>query len=244
MTEVSIRTRARGHVYAECIAPSDTVDPLAQAGLAVDAVGALGDGLFEPLSVEVELACWDTETGIVLDEFEPAAPFHQLRPATLPDGVMIRGIWVSTSVTRCERLGRAEILDWLAAILAQEDRPRPDTTIGWTQCIVETVRARLPEASVTAIDGVTVPVAYGAGVIDYPVERSAGGVWVAGPLARNSDTAPFEVAIGNESGLLSIDWSLNWSPWIEADGAGRADVEAATARLLALGWDFSATVSG
>jgi hypothetical protein len=45
------------------------------------------------------------------------------------------------------------------------------------------------------------------------------------------------VRIVNEAGALSLDWSRNWSPWIEAEGAGRLDVEAAIRRLSARGWD-------
>jgi hypothetical protein len=57
VTEVSIRTRGRAHVRAEFVAPDDVDDQLALAAMAVDALFALGEGLFEPLSVDTELAC-------------------------------------------------------------------------------------------------------------------------------------------------------------------------------------------
>lgn len=241
MTEVSIRTRGRAHVRAELVAPDDVDDQLTLAAMAVDALFALGDGLFEPLSVDAELACCDAETGYPLDEPRPAEPFHQLRRASLPEMVMIREVWSETRVEQRERFDRDEILDWLGVILAEQECPQPDTRPGWTQLLVEAVRARLPEGTSDGADsdGDKLPVAYGAGVIRYPVERTAGALWVVGPLSTNYDTAPFEVRIVNEAGVLSLDLSLNWSPWIDTDGAGRPDVEAAVGRLLALGWDVA-----
>jgi len=225
-------------VCAALVAPDDVDDQMVFAALAVDALLALREGLFEPLSVDVELACCDAETSYPLDEPRPAAPFHQLCLASLPEMVVIREVWNGTRVERRERLDRDEILDWLGAILAKQECPQPDTRPGWTQLLVEAVRARLPQATIDG-DVDELPVAYGAGVIRYPVERVADTLWVAGPLATNYDTAPFEVRIINEAGFLSLDVSLNWSPWIDADGPGRPDVEAAVGRLSALGWDVA-----
>ncbi|MCU1287452.1 MAG: hypothetical protein JWO13_3802 [Acidobacteriales bacterium] len=236
MTEVSIRTRGRAHVRAEFVAPDDVDDQLALAAMAVDALFALGEGLFEPLSVDTELACCDAETGYPLDQPRAAAPFHQLRLVSLPETVVIREVWNGTRVEQRERLDRDQILDWLRAILAEQECPQPDTIPGWRQLLVETVRARLPEGT---SDGDELPVTYGAGMIRYPVERAADALWVAGPLATHHDTAPFEVRIVNEAGVLSLDLSLNWSLWIDTDGAGRPDIEAAVGRLSALGWDVA-----
>ncbi|MDX6389915.1 MAG: hypothetical protein QOJ73_978 [Streptosporangiaceae bacterium] len=138
-------------------------------------------------------------------------------------------------------MDREEILDWLGATLVQQECPHPDTRPGWRQLLVEAVRARLPEGTSDGADsdGDELPVAYRAGVIRYPVERARDGLWVSGPLATNFDTAPFEVRIVNEAGVLSLDLSLNWSPWMDTDGAGRPDIEAAVDRLSALGWDVA-----
>jgi hypothetical protein len=56
--------------------------------------------------------------------------------------------------------------------------------------------------------------------------------------SSGSQTAPFEVAIVNEGGALSLGWTQAWSPWIEQDGAGRPDIEVAIRRLSALGWNI------
>lgn len=239
MTGVAIRTRARAHVSAELVAP-DGEGQLALAAIALDALGAVADGIFEPLAMNVALACCDPESGFPLSEPLPVARFHQLRLASVPETIRIPRIWKDLHVGERERLDPAGILAWFGTLLTEQECSDPDTTIGWTDLIVESVRARLPEAISEGVGSADeLPVSYGVGVIGYPVERFGDALWVAGPLDRNSDTSPFEVEIVNEGGVLTLDWTLAWSPWIEEDGAGRPDVEAAIRRLSALGWDVS-----
>jgi hypothetical protein len=239
MTEVSIWTEGRAHTFAKLVAPDDVDDQLVFAAMAVDALFSLSDGLFEPLAVNVELACCDTEFGYPLIEPRPPARFHQLRLAASRESVMIPEIWNELLVGQTERLDRAAILHWLGTLLVEQQCSQPDTRTCWTQLIVEALRARLPEATSHGVEsgGSELLVSEGAGVIRYPVERFGDTFWVAGPLVTSSDTAPFGVRIVNEAGVLSLDWSQNWSPWIEEDGAGRPDVEAAIQRLSALGWE-------
>ncbi|CAM3358333.1 hypothetical protein KIPE111705_04665 [Kibdelosporangium persicum] len=243
MTEVRIRPKSRGHVYAELLAPCDAGDQLALAEIAVDAISALGAGLFEPLSVDGEFPCHETEFGLPLPPgMGQSAPYHQLRVASLPADVQIRGIWTDTVITRCERLDRATILSWIAGVLAGQRCSEPDTRPGWNELVIETVRARLPDATAAGVEGDELLVSHGAGVIAYPVERSADALWVAGPHIRNFDTVPFEVTISKDYGSLSLQFSTLWSLWI--DGPGHPDIEAASRRLSALGWDVRPFVRG
>jgi hypothetical protein len=241
VTEVRIWTEGRAHTFAELAAPEGVGDQLVSAAMAADAVFSLGDGLFEPLAVNVEIACCDIEFGLPLIEPQPTARFHQLRLAEPPDTVAIPEIWEELLVGETERLDRAAILDWLGTLFTEQQCPQPDTRTGWAELIIPAVRARLPEATGRGVEsgGDELLVSEGAGRIRYPVERFGDALRVAGPLLTSSDTAPFEVRIVNEGGGLSLDWSRNWSPWIEADGAGRPDVEAAVRRLSAMGWDVA-----
>lgn len=242
MTEVRIWSEARPHTVASLVAPEDVDDQLAFAARAVDALFALGDGLFEPLAVNVEVACCDIEIGYPLTDPQPATRFHQLRLAAPPGTVTIPEIWNRLLVQETERLDRAAILDWFGDLLAERQCPQPDVSTGWTELIVEAVLARLPDEVSRCVesesDELLIP--EGHGVIRYPVERSGSSCWVAGPLATRSGTAPFEVRIVNECGELSADWTRSWSPWIDEDGAGRPDVEAAIRRLSAMGWEVEA----
>ncbi|WP_049564885.1 hypothetical protein [Streptomyces sp. SBT349] len=242
MSEVSIRFEARPHAYAELVAPDGVDDQLGFAALAVDALLALGDGLFEPLAVHVEVACCDAEFGYPLREPRPTARFHQLCLTTPPETVAIPDIWNELLVARRERLDRAVILDWFGAVLAQPECSVPDGGTGWTELDVEAIRVRLPEATSALVegDGGELPVSCNGGVLRYPVERSADALWVAGPLAWYSGTSPLQVRIVNEAGYLTLDLSLNWSTWIQDDGPSPA-AEAAMRRLSPLGWDLLPT---
>jgi hypothetical protein len=236
VTEVRIWTEGRAHTYATLAAPEGIDDQLLGAALAVDAVLALGEGLFDPLAVNVELACCDVEFGLPLIEPQPATRFHQLCLAAPPDTVAVPEIWEELLVSETERLDRAAILRWLGRLFSGQRCPVEDTRPGWAELIVGAVRARLPEPAGRGVEAGALRVSEGAGVIRYPVERAGDAFWVAGPLATSTGTSPFEVRIVNEGGGLSLDWSRHWSPWIEVDGAGRPDVESAVRRLSALGW--------
>jgi len=239
VTEVRIRDRGRGSIRATLVASEYVHDQEALAARAVDALYTAGDGLFEPLAVGVEIVCCDAEFGYPLGEPRPDERFHQVRLSSVPDEVMIPDIWAEPRVGRRERLDRAAVLDWVGVLLAERVCTEPSTMTGWAGLVVEAVRARLPEAISGSVTSTGLPVSHRGGGFDYPVERLGESFWVAGPLVTAYDTAPFEVSILNEAGVLTLDWSQNWSPWIEEDAAGRPDVEAAVRRLAAMGWDVA-----
>jgi hypothetical protein len=240
VAEVRIRSKGRGFTPAEIDAPDDVDDELGYAEIAVDALFCLADGLFEPLAVSVALVCCSAEFGYPLDDPRPSAPFHQLRLATVPEVVGIPDPWNGLGVRRAERLDRAAVLDWFATLLTDRHCMQQDTTTGWSELIVNAVRARLPEVTGRGVEHGSdeLPVSEGGGVIRYPVERIGNDFWVAGPLSGDSTTVPFQVRIVNNAGSMYLEWWQNWSPWIEEDAAGRPDVDAATRRLLALGWEL------
>jgi hypothetical protein len=239
VTDVRIWSEARPHTYAEIDAPDGVDDQREFAAIAVDGLFSLAEGLFEPFAVNVELACCDAEFGYPLSDPRPATRFHQLRVAAPPETIEIPDIWNDLVVDRTDRLDRDVVTDWLATLLVEQQCPEQDTRTGWLELIVEALRARLPEETGRGVesgrDELLIP--EGPGVIRYPVERSGDALWVSGPLEWRSGTSPFDVRIVNEAGALSLWWARNWSPWIDADGAGRPDVEAAISRLSARGWD-------
>jgi len=239
VTELRIWDEARPHTYAEIEAPEGVDDQREFAAMAVGGLFSLADGLFEPLAVNVEIACCDPEFGLPLADPQPAVRFRQLRVAAPPETIEIPDIWNDLVVDRTERLDRAVVMDWLGALLADPQCQEGGARTGWVELIVEALRARLPEETGRGVvsGGTELVIPEGPGEIRYPVERRGEAFWAAGPLATRSDTSPFGVRIVNEGGALSLDWSRNWSPWIDADGAGRPDVDAAIGRLAARGWD-------
>lgn len=232
--EVRVWDKTRGHVVAELDAPDGVDDELEFAALAVDALFAAGDGLFEPLSVDLDVTFCDLEFGYPVMDPEPAARFHQLGLASLPEWVAREHFWNDTRDTRCERIDRGAILGWLGTILAEQEH-QPDTKPGWQELRVMSVRACLPRAFPGRVMNGTLRVGQYGGVIDFPVERFADMYWVAGPLAGNGETSPFDVRIVNEGGSLSFHLRAGWSLWIE--GIGQLEIEEARGRLSSLGWD-------
>lgn len=232
MTELRIWDwgKARPHTFAELEPPED-IDQPGLAALAVNTLFTLGDGLFEPLAVEAIIANLHEEYDI---EWEPApaAPFHQLRHASVPAWVRVDESYNDTQVAQCEPLDHTSVLDWLRTILEQEP-PRPGVQPGFTRLDLKGVRARLPKALHRQVARGVLRVGQRGGTYAAPVERFDGGLWVAGPDEWDS---PFDVTISHDGGLLDLAFTQNWSPWIDADGAGRGDVEAAIGRLWTLGW--------
>lgn len=232
--EVTIWEKTCGHLYATLPTPKGVGDPLVLAAMAVDAIFAVGDVLFEPLSVDLSVACCDVEFGDPLVDPVPAARFHQLSLASPPVTVEIPEIWNDTRKTRCELLDRATVLDWLAGIIAEQECAEPGTRPGWAELEVTSVRARLPRTWPGRGKKGTLPVGQGNGVVDFPVERFADAYWVAGPLAGNAGTSPFDVAINNEGGHLDLHLRAWWSLWIE--DIGTLEIDDVRDRLSAEGW--------
>lgn len=230
---IRILDHGRAQLRAEFTAPAGADGQLAHAELAVDALLTLGQGVLEPLAVDVAAACCDPESGYPLLDPQPRSPFHHLRAT--PPGVSVAGYWRDAVVTDCARLDRATLLDWFGALLTGQGC----TPAGWSDLVVQAGRIRLPAAAESTAVGDHVPVKSDEGLIRYPVERRSDGLWAAGPLAAHPGSAPFEARITNEGGFLTFDLFLNWSPWALGDGAGRSDVDAARRRLTALGWTLT-----
>lgn len=192
--------------------------------------------------MDAEVTFCDLEFGYPLMDPTPAARFHQVGLASLPEAVELDEFWVDTRKSRRERLDRTNILDWLGTILGELECPSSDTKPGWGELRVDSVRARLPDDLTIEVTNGTLPVEYG-GVIDFPVERIADALWVAGPIGRNnSATSPFDVRIVNEGGSLTLHLRMNWSTWIE--GPGHPGVIAAGRRLSTTGWEVSPFMVG
>jgi hypothetical protein len=94
---------------------------------------------------------------------------------------------------------------------------------------------RLP-ASLRKIAENSLLVRYGQGSIEHPIDRRSDAVWVCGPLARKTLTAPIELSLSNDGGLLTFNIWLLWWLWIEEQDEGWQDVQRALGKLSDLGW--------
>ena len=210
-------------------------DPAALTVLAVDGLLAAGAGLFRVLSLNAEVAWCDEPSGYPLPAPAPPRPFHQLRAAAMPGGVLQQAPWVETAVVTVPQLDRGTMLDWARAILPT-GAPPPGTRPGWSELFTDVVQVRLTAGRPPDPAGRagTLRVDFGAGRLYLPAEWSDGTVWASGPVDGYSDSAPLGVRIVNEAGWLTLDLVLNWSSGAAADpDAGTA---AAAQRLAATGW--------
>ncbi|WP_157224201.1 hypothetical protein [Nocardia paucivorans] len=235
MTDIRVRSPREGLISAE-ISPWGRVrDQREIAAIAIDALFALGEDLFEPLSVEGIFPCCHREyLGPLQSEPYQVSAYRQLQVASPPKGVRIGSWWRSTRVESTERLDRQTILEWIDTVLTEHECPDPADEPGWTLLIVDSFRVRLPDATAQTVVGDALAVESDIGTLSFPVESSAGGHWVAGPDIRYAEDAPFRAWIDHEMGTLTFNFYIFWSLWM--DGAGFPVIEAAIRRLADLGW--------
>jgi hypothetical protein len=233
VSELTIRSRGRGSLSAELVPPQEVTGQAELAGLAVRGLFALTGDFAEPLVLNLAVACFDDTIG----EPVPGGPasFHQLRRR----GVAAEPFWKDTRVTEGAATDETAVLAWAAEALGGR-QCAPETVPGWTQLLVNAARIRLPAGWAPVGDELVA--GYGNGVLRLPVEHDAttGRAWAAGPVPGQAETAPLEINLVNDGGVLTLAAELSWSPWIEPDGAGRPDVAAAVRRLEAAGWEVTA----
>ncbi len=203
------------------------------ARLGLDAVFVFAGGLCEPLSADLALCCCDSLTGYPLSDSAPSRPFWMLRCRDLPRGVQIRPAWEDEELDVTDKLTLDAVLAWLGRAINQ-DCPG-DQTVGWREVLFRAARVRLPIGK--DISGDTLPLRDGAGVIEHPVERRDDGLWVSGPIWPRTLSAPIELSLTNETGLLTFDVRCNWSVWADEDAPGFPEILLALDKVRGLGWE-------
>jgi hypothetical protein len=192
--------------------------------LVVSAIAALAP-LVRPLTVDVLLRAYDRETH---DDVALAHPFWFA--ATTGDEVGAR-VAPSTSGAVCRHVAMLTP----TAIGALIDEARAGETLSedvawtWDQLWIYAAEIRVPSALADR-DILSLGVPYGD--VGAPIERNDAGAWF-NSLRSPGDEPPMVVTMTGGYPRLNIitHWSL-WSP----GGAGEPDLNAATARLMALGW--------
>jgi hypothetical protein len=235
MNEIVIQDFPGKQVRLERIAPEGMRSQVDLARLAADALFLFADGIYEPVSMDLQVACCDPETGYPEAASEPHRRFWLFRLRNLPAGVEIRPAWTSEELVTVDRLDTAAILDCLEAPLRQDCNAAGEEYVGWQEMLFRTARVRLPDP-LRILGGNSLVVRYGRGSIEHPIERCGDARWVWGPLARKTLGAPIELKLGNEAGLLTFDIWLLWSLWSDEDGEGWKDVQRALGKLSNLGW--------
>lgn len=197
------------------------------------AVDELAAGWIEPLALHLSIGCYDTETFHAPIDCEPPAPQWFLRKEIIPTGVKAAYVYVDPVMDTAPELSSQEIHEWVARAMAQECSGTPRFIPSWRELYWQAVRVNLPDPSgMAGCDSLRVS-CY-AGTVSIPLERSANEAWLSGPLANYGFGPPVKLLAHNYDGVIDVGFDVYWSLWIN-EPAGRAQVDAAVDRVLALG---------
>jgi hypothetical protein len=207
---------------------------LALAEQAIMAINALAGGWLEPLAWEMYVGCLDIELMHATMEQDPPQPFWLLRKERIPAGIELRPGYGNHTIVTEPTLSSERIQAWVSRALAQPCADAPRFIPYWDGFDTLAMRARLP-ASVANTADESLGMRCYAGNIAIPLERHDDQVWVSGPPEKYLIGPPVSLSAGNMDGhYINLDLAIYWTPWIR-DPAGRAMVDAAVDRVLALG---------
>jgi hypothetical protein len=202
-----------------------------QATIAIDALAA---GWLEPLAWELYVGCLDVELMHAAMKRDPPQPFWLLRKERIPAGTEIRPIYGDHTVVTEPALSSERIHAWVVRALAQPCADAPRFIPYWDGFDTLAMRARLPDAMCPKGDECLRMDCY-AGTITVPLDRRDDQVWVSGPPEEYLIGPPVSLTADNLYDMvIKLELAVYWSPWIR-DPAGRAMVDAAVDRVLALG---------
>lgn len=214
------------------VAENEGQEAIAQETLV--AVLALAGDWWEPLVWELSVACYDTETLHAVPGCVPPRPHWLLRKERIPPGIRADDVLADPMIATTPEMTLERMSGWLREALAQECTNGPRLVPSWVELWSLAARVRLPDSLRVTGHGSLAVDCY-AGTVSMPLEHLDGEAWVSGPLDAYVIGAPVELIIRNEDELaLAMELRVYWSLWID-DPAGRAQVEAAVDRVLALG---------
>lgn len=215
--------------------PEDDESDSALAEIAVAAAEVLGEGWLEPLAWELYVACRDTDFYTNVNRLPPQAHWL-LCTEHVPSGIRIETLYAAQVTETVPALLPAHLRAWVDSALKQECPGGPQFTPAWSSMWSRAMRVKLPDPQ-RYVGRPGLAVECQAGVVSVPLERAGHEVWVSGPRADSFMGPPGELHLTNSDGFLTIGLEGSWRLWID-DPAGRAQVEAAVERVLALdrGW--------
>lgn len=202
-----------------------------QAIAAIDVVTA---GWLAPLAWEMYVGCLDTELMHAAVACELPQPYWLLCRERVPPGIDVDPVYDKHMVATETELSPDRLRPWITQALAQTCGHAPRFVPYWDSFHTLAMRARLPEA-VSSPRQETLRMECYAGTIIMPIDRIDGQGWVSGPPEQHFIGPPLKLTASNMHGMyINLDLAIYWDLWTR-DPAGRAQVEAAVERVLALG---------
>jgi hypothetical protein len=190
----------------------------------------------EPLALTLLLGHFQSDTGW-REELDPPISTWQLVEQALPDRVGVEPP-ADALARRCEvpEIDRAQISRWFDAALAQPP-PSPGVVVGVSSVHCHHIRAAIFDKGPDA-EGYRL--VYSDGILDMPVEHRRGQAYVLAPADGLALLLPpLAWTISRADDWLRLDFTVNWSPWLELQGPEGAGVRAAIERLRRRGWTLA-----
>lgn len=197
------------------------------------AMEVLSAGWLEPLAMHLSVGCYDTEAFYAPSDCRPPQPQWFRRKATISPSVKARPIYVDPIIDTVPEFTSEGTGAWIAHALMQECPNTPRFIPSWRELWWPAVRVRLPESS-RGPQRDALQVNCYAGTLSVPLEKANDATWASGPLQDYVIGPPAKLVAYNEDGVIAVQLRTYWSLWID-DPAGRALVDAAVDRVLALG---------
>jgi hypothetical protein len=209
-------------------APEDVTDELELVRLGLEAIDAFILWV-EPLSAELSIGLLDVAANYPVEDPLPKRPQWMLCRDHLPPGVRVEAMLADPIVETRGALTTEALYAWIAAALAQDAPDGFRTT--WRELRIDAVRVALP-AELAGRDELLL--AAGVGTHRIPVERDAGGAWIAGPIEQLPTEPPVALRITNTNGYFELQVARHMSVW--TSGPGARDVDESIASLTQRGW--------
>ncbi len=221
----------------ERFAPDEMTDELEILDLALDALEELSTDRFEPLGVELSVACLDIETDYPTYQVQPKIPGWYLESEGQPQHVAVEEMLNDFEKRTVGHIDNITIRR-MAADALQQQPPSKGLGITWIELAVRAIRMKLPDtqsfadrdAFILDINGFPYKI---------PLERNEKGVWISGPIQYYETEPPILVRIQHEVGVLQLQVGMHWSYWANPGQPGRDSLEAGFRTLIESGWSPS-----
>ncbi|NTU82908.1 MAG: hypothetical protein HGA45_26675 [Chloroflexales bacterium] len=220
--------------------------PLAESSAPQLAVVFAGEALklccenfITPLSADLELSYFDAELEYTLDDPQPAQRFWFLRSMEAPPEAVLAPAWVNPVEESVSSIDASTFHSWLIKVLEQSHaKTEPgdgSAIVGYKEILIRATRVQLPWASSEVVEP-TLKLWAGARSREHPIERSDETLFVSGPLGQRSHTAPIDLRITSELGVMTLDINVYWSLWTDSGQKGWLQLQAMAERLREAGW--------
>lgn len=204
--------------------------------LAVEALQLFCGDFLLPLSVDLRLACYDTELRFSIQDPFPEPEFFYLTSRESSTEVLLRPAWNNAIQQQTAKITSVSLLAWIRKSIHQANRNRRSAQcfIDWNEILLRSFRVRLdlePEDM-----GNIIQFRGEYGLIEHPIERGPDGIFAYGPLKKKTLLSPVELRIENDYGTISLVISIFWSMWSDPKFSGYRQFEEVLRRLEQNNW--------